>query len=290
MPAPQLKIFRVLWGIEAQFSADINVLFAELHRLGYTGIEASLSDIARLSNNDSNVFQQALHDHKLELIGTVVTSFYPSEPDVWHDLSIDEHLANLEKQLNELIQFKPIHVNIQGGQDSWSTKQKEAYFEKALEIQAKFPQITSSHETHRSRALYNPFVTADMVNRFPTLRLTADYSHFPVVCERLLQHPTDDERFRLFASRVDHIHARVGSTQHAQVDDPRESKEESEQMQKWWEMVWNEQKNRKWITLTPEYGPVPYARASEINVWELTNREMERQKENYEKWAATIQE
>ncbi|CAF4626480.1 unnamed protein product, partial [Rotaria socialis] len=67
MPAPQLKIFRVLWGIEAQFSGDINVLFAELHRLGYTGIEASLSDIARLSNNDSNVFQQALHDHKLEL-------------------------------------------------------------------------------------------------------------------------------------------------------------------------------------------------------------------------------
>ncbi|CAF4474512.1 unnamed protein product [Rotaria sp. Silwood2] len=266
MPVPQLKIFRTLWGVEAQFSTDINVLFAEIHRLGYTGVEASLSDIYRLSNNDRNVFHQALHDHKLELIGTVSTSFCPAEPNVWHDLSIGEHLANLDKQLSELIEYKPIHVNIQGGQDSWSMAQKEEYFEKALEIQPKYPQVTSSHETHRSRALYNPFITADMVKRFPNLRLTADYAHFPVVCERLLSHPTDDERFRLFANRVDHIHARVASAQHAQVNDPLESKEESEQMQKWWEMAWNEQKNKKWITLTPEYGPFPYAMTSEINV------------------------
>jgi len=51
----------------------------------------------------------------------------------------------------------------------------------------------------------------------------------------------------------------------------------------------NEQKNRKWTTLTPEYGPMPYAMTSEINVWELTNREMERQKENYAKWVASVQ-
>lgn len=129
-----------------------------------------------------------------------------------------------------------------------------------------------------------------MVKRFPNLRLTADFAHFPVVCERLLQHPIDDERFRLLATRVDHIHARVACAQHAQVIDPLESKAESEQMQKWWEMIWNEQKNRKWITLTPEYGPFPYAMTHDIDVWALTNREKERQIENYAKWAATIQE
>ena len=128
-----------------------------------------------------------------------------------------------------------------------------------------------------------------MVKRFPALRLTADYSHFILVCERLLEHPTDDERFQLFASRVDHLHARVGSAQHAQVNDPTQSTKESELMQRWFEMIWNAQKNRAWITLVPEYGPAPYAMTTEIDVWHLTNREMARQKENYAKWSNSVQ-
>lgn len=128
-----------------------------------------------------------------------------------------------------------------------------------------------------------------MVKRFPTLRLTADYSHFMLVCERLLDHPTDDERFRLFASRVDHLHARVGTAEHAQISDVAESKKECEHMQRWWEMIWDAQKDRKWTTLVPEYGPAPYAMTSEIDVWGLTNREMERQKKNYEKWSKNVQ-
>jgi hypothetical protein len=128
-----------------------------------------------------------------------------------------------------------------------------------------------------------------MVKRFPTLRLTADYSHFMLVCERLLDHPTDDERFRLFASRVDHLHARVRTAQHAQVNDPLESKKETEQLQRWWEMIWDAQKDRASTTLTPEYGPAPYAMTTDIDVWKLTNQEMERQKINYAKWSKNVQ-
>lgn len=126
-----------------------------------------------------------------------------------------------------------------------------------------------------------------MIKHFPSLRLTADYSHFMLVCERLLDHPKDDERFRLFASRVDHLHARVGSAQHPQVDDPTESKPESEQLQKWWEMIWDAQQERAWITVTPEYGPYPYAMTTSIDVWSLTNREMERQKQMYQQWCSS---
>ncbi|CAF1413344.1 unnamed protein product [Rotaria sordida] len=289
MPAPQLKFIRALWGAEAQFSTDIDRLFAEFHRLGYAGVEATLSDIHRISQNDRDAFRRALHDNKLELVGLVQTNYPTVKNNTWQDLPIDEHLANLEYHFEEFMPYKPIHVNIQGGQDSWSIEENEQFFEKALEIQAKYPQVTSSHETHRSRSLYNPFITAHMVKRFPTLRLTADYSHFILVCERLLEHPTDDERFRLFASRVDHLHARVGFAEHAQVNDPLEFKKETEQMQRWWEMIWDAQKNRTWTTLTPEYGPAPYAMTSEINVWDLTNREMERQKKNYAKWSNTVQ-
>lgn len=128
-----------------------------------------------------------------------------------------------------------------------------------------------------------------MVKRFPELRITSDFSHFILVCERLLDHPTDDERFRLFASRVDHLHARVGTAEHPQISDPAKSKKECEQMQRWWEMIWDAQKDRSWISLLPEYGPMPYAMNEDIDVWALTNQEMERQKKNYEKWSASVQ-
>jgi hypothetical protein len=146
MPVPQLKFYRALWGAEGQFSSDINVLFAEIHRLGYSGIEATLSDIHRLSSNDPYAFHRALHDNQLELIGLVQTN-YPSIKDgTWQDLSIDEHVSNLETHLKEFMPYKPVHVNIQGGQDSWSIEENEDFFEKALQAQAKYPQLTSSHE------------------------------------------------------------------------------------------------------------------------------------------------
>jgi len=231
-----------------------------------------------LQKNDEDAFSRALQDNQLELIGLIQTN-YPSVKDAtWQDLPVDEHVVNLEYHFEEFIKYKPIHVNIQGGQDSWSIEENEQFFEKALEVQAKYAPLTSSHETHRTRVLYNPYITALMVKRFPTLRLTSDYSHFVLVCERLLEHPTDDERFRLFASRVDHLHARVGTAEHPQISDPSESKKECEQMQRWWEMIWDAQKDRPYTTLVPEYGPAPYAMTDKINVWDLTNQEMERQK------------
>ena len=49
--------------------------------------------------------------------------------------------------------------------------------------------------------------------RFPNLRITADYSHWVVGCERLLNSPKEREIFQLCASRCNHIHARVGYSQ-----------------------------------------------------------------------------
>jgi limonene-1,2-epoxide hydrolase len=53
--------------------------------------------------------------------------------------------------------------------------------------------ISVSHETHRGRALFNPFITAHLLNRFSALHITADWSHWVVVCERLLADGIHDE-------------------------------------------------------------------------------------------------
>ena len=93
---------------------------------------------------------------------------------------------------------------------------------------------------------------------------------------------------RRVVSRVDHIHARVGSVQHAQVNDPVvEAPRETQLLQTWWQMIWSEQRKqgKRTNTLTPEYGPIPYAISKDIDVWTLTNREMDRQRNNYRQWA-----
>jgi sugar phosphate isomerase/epimerase len=146
MVVPQLKFFRAFWGAEAEFSTDIDVLFAEIHRLGYTGVEITLSDIHRISSNDPDAFSRALQNSQLELIGQVQTNYPTVKDGVWQDLPVDEHVANLEIHFKEFMQYKPVHVNIQGGQDSWSIEENEQFFEKALEVQARYSQVTSSHE------------------------------------------------------------------------------------------------------------------------------------------------
>ena len=135
--------------------------------------------------------------------------------------------------------------------------------------------------------MFNPALTLHLLARFPELRLTADFSHWLVVCERLLDHPSDRQRFDQILPRVDHIHARVGFAQHPQVTDPlTDAPKETELLQTYWEIIWNERlkQGKAFITLTPEYGPVPYAMTSSVDIWSLTNREMQRQRENYKQW------
>ena len=150
---PKLKFFRALWGAEGQFSTDINILFAEFRRLGYAGVEATLKDIHRLCLNDPDHFHRALQNNELDFIGLVQTNYPTVKDDQWQDLSINQHVANLGQHFEEFMNYHPVHINIQGGQDSWSIEQNEEFFEKALQVQAQYPNVTSSHEARDERYL-----------------------------------------------------------------------------------------------------------------------------------------
>jgi sugar phosphate isomerase/epimerase len=144
--SPQLKIFRTIWGAESQFSDDIEVLFNELHRIGFDGIEASLFDIHRLSKNDDQVFMDVLTKNKLELIGICYTNWTDFIPGSWQDLTVDKHLENLKNEFEQIMKYNPIHINIHSGQDNWTIEQHEKFFQQALLLQAKYPNVSSSHE------------------------------------------------------------------------------------------------------------------------------------------------
>jgi len=277
----KIKVFRSLWGLESETWES---LFPRLKKLGYSGIEASLGDIG---SRFSNVVQ-ILKEYELELICGIYTAWNDYEDgkcDVYK--SIDEHLVQFRSELKKAVLLHPIRINVHGGSDSWTEEEMDYFYERVLKIQEEEGNgVLISHETHRGRALFSPFITYRILNKFPSLRVTADFSHWVVVSERLLHSEKDTSVMKLCASRANHIHARVGYSQKAQVPDPRISQfqEEVNLHQKWWEWIWEFQKEQgfEFVTLTTEFGPPPYTQTnlngepvndfSEICDWQMNNQ------------------
>jgi len=150
----ELKVFRNLWGAESQFSSDINILFAELHRLGFNGIEASLNEIHRLSNNNDEIFMECMRTNQLELIGICYTNWTDFIPNSWENLTVEQHLENLKRELEQMVRYQPIHINIHSGQDTWTIDEHERFFQQALILQANYPNVSSSHEVCQLKMQY----------------------------------------------------------------------------------------------------------------------------------------
>ena len=166
-----------------------------------------------------------------------------------------------------------------GGLDAWSEEESLCFFREAMVLSGSYG-LQISFETHRSRSLYNPWVTQRIVRALPQISLTADISHWCVVCER--QMDTEFDTIDTIAPHVRHIHARVGYDQGPQVPHPAapEYAYALQAHQSCWERFWNAQRKRGFeiTTMTPEFGPdgylhmfpftqVPVADLWEINCW-----------------------
>jgi hypothetical protein len=115
------------------------------------------------------------------------------------------------------------------------------------------------------------------LEQLPELQLTADLSHWCCACESLLE----DQPHTLATTlpHVRHIHARVGHPQGPQVADFRapEAQAALEAHLSWWDEVIRLRRaaGAEYMTLTPEFGPVPYTQTlpytqQEVsNAWEL---------------------
>ncbi len=102
-----------------------------------------------------------------------------------------EHLQDLDRKLAWAAELAPRFVNVLAGNDRWDLAQQVEFFGQALELGRKHGQFCS-FETHRSRSLFTPWLTLDLIRQLPDLRFTSDISHWIVTCERLLDDPHDD--------------------------------------------------------------------------------------------------
>jgi len=236
---------------------------------GYVGIETSVPD-----TNHHAQFEKLLHASSLSYIAQIYTD----------GQSLKEHTESFQRVIDSALPLSPVLINCHAGSDSFSEIEAMSFFDMALRICERV-NVPVAFETHRSRILFNPWITRRLIAEFPTLQLCADYSHWVCVCERLLDEA--DELFLACAKRVIHIHARVGYEQGPQVSDPRapEFAAAVARHEEWWRMIWSVQLRRELphSTMVPEFGPpnylqtqphsrIPLANLEEICLWQANRQ------------------
>lgn len=231
----QVLIFRALWGM----TGTLDEQFERISAAGYDGVECW----PRFLGLNPARLQKLLDRYSLRLItaGRI------------------EAADELDRELEFLAAFAPVKINIQGGRDAMTYSEGVGFFETALAVEQSIG-VPVVHETHRGCLLFTPWVTAAFLRELPVLKLTADYSHWVNVCERL---PDDQAAALTLANeRSFHVHGRVGYAEGPQVPDPAAPEYAVELA--WHEQQWEQIRQHRLrdgdavMTFTPEYGPPTY--------------------------------
>ena len=264
----KLLVFKSLWGVNEPIEAAAE----SAARNGFDGIESRVP----LSDQQATQLKEALDRHGLAWIAEICTGGDYVPP---RKMDVSDHLRDLETGLAACLGFNPVRVNCIGGLDAWDIADSRAFLQAGMEA-AKRLDLPLCFETHRSRSMFNPWITEAIVKSIPDLHLTADISHWCVVAERLMDAELDS--LTAIAPNVRHIHARVGYDQGPQVPHPAapEFKECLKSHQQFWELFWEKQvaAGIETFTVTPEFGPdgylhrlpftdAPVADLDEINRW-----------------------
>ncbi len=247
-----LLVFRALWGMTGPLEAQIEQIAAA----GYDGVEAWPGAVTIPPGE----FVRLVAGYKLKLIMA------------WNADRRDD----LAPVLDELASYTPLKINLHSGRDCFTRDEGAAFFEAALRHEERIG-IPVSHETHRGRVFFTPWDTRYYLERFDTLKLTADYSHWVNVCERL---PDDQaEALALANRRTIHIHGRVGYEEGPQVPDP--AAPEYAAHLAWHERQWAAIRQHRAaagdlpLTFTPEYGPpmylhtLPFTNVPVADLWQV---------------------
>jgi hypothetical protein len=264
----KLALFKTLWGHEGTLAEAIT----SCHNSGWDGLEGP----APHTRGERAEFRARLEDASLRFIAEICTagSYVPDR-----NATQEQHLESMRFNSEAAMDCGPLFLTIIGGCDAWSVSQSVEFFGQCMAV-AGCLGIQASFETHRSRSLFNPWTTLEILRQLPELRLTCDYSHWCVVCERLLD--TEPEVLEVCAERARHIHGRVGYAQGPQVPHPAAAEfcEELAAHERWWSQIWCSQraKGMAQTTFTPEFGPdgylhclpfsaAPVADLHEVNSW-----------------------
>jgi sugar phosphate isomerase/epimerase len=255
-----VKSIKSLWGMEGSLENQ----FERIASAGYKGIESPLPDqIERFFGfpAEERQFRNLLDQYQFDYIAMVFTE--------------GNHAESFGEQVKRAEHLGPIMINSHSARDNMTFDEQAAFFEKALTVEQSL-SVPVGHETHRGRSMFTPWTTANLLRKFPELKLTADFSHWVCVCESLL--PDQDEQLELAIQRTIHIHTRVGFPQGPQVPHPAapEYSLELKTHLDWWRRIRTAcSEAGRSLTFTPEFGPsaymhtLPFTNQPVADLWEV---------------------
>ncbi|HZG74929.1 MAG TPA: TIM barrel protein [Paenibacillus sp.] len=251
----ELKTYKALWGFNG--TAPLEALFERIAAAGYDGVEALVPEPAEEAR-----FRSLLEQYKLDYI-----------PMIYSD---GDHKTSFRERLLRAAEFGPAKVNSHSAKDWMDFDEQRDFFEFAMKAQQE-AGVTVAHETHRNRATYSAWSTARLLREFPEMRITADFSHWVVVSETLLEDQADN--VSLAIDRAVHIHGRVGFRHGPQVPDPSapDYAEERAAHVAWWDEICRRHHARgeSVVTFDPEFGPpgymhtIPHTRQPIADLWNV---------------------
>ncbi|MBP2832889.1 hypothetical protein J8281_11900 [Aquimarina sp. U1-2] len=237
-----IKFYYPIWSIG---KLPLNDALYKIKENGYDGAEIALEHPKDFKNIVS------------------MFNYYDLELLAQHPFAKGKNFSDFRKDYNcrleEILKINPTLVNCHTGKDYFSFKENIQLINDA-EILADKYNITITQEIHRGRFSYAPMVIKNYIENFPNIKLTADFSHWCVVTESLLEN--HKEAMTLAIKHAAHIHARVGYDEGPQVNDPfaPEHKEALESHLFWWQQICDYRKQHKHeeLVITCEFGPKPY--------------------------------
>lgn len=261
----ELKLIKAAWGMTGSWEDKLK----QIAEAGYDGVETRMPTL-----EEEPRFRELLEEYGMNLILQVYTGAEDNKkpyPD-----SAEAHIASLEAQVQRAAAFKPLLINSHSAKDSMPYEDQLLFFDQAIQLEKQIG-IPIGHETHRGRAAYTPWSTAQLLRDLPELHIVADFSHWCNVCESMLADQQD--HLNLAFKHAIHIHGRVGYEQGPQVPDFRAPEYEYSLRlhEQWWDEICAEhaRKGRPYLTFTPEFGPpsymhtLPYTNQPVVDLWEI---------------------
>jgi sugar phosphate isomerase/epimerase len=244
-----IKFYCPRWGAE---NILWNLFSSQVKNAGFDGVE--VYPLNALAEKPSML--QSLEENGLE--------FSLLHAEMVEGANIEKYKDALTRNLYELVNYqtttlKPQFITTQTGREYYDEQQMAECFEICDRI-SRESGIPIIQETHRNKWSYAAHVVKKYLEKFPSLQLALDISHWFCVSESYLEDQQD--ALDLAIQHTVHLHARVGHIEGPQVTDPRAPENEEALMHhllywdKWIEHL--RKSNISKCTITPEFGPYPY--------------------------------
>lgn len=241
----RLKFLYPHWGSE---SLDCSEFFKTVEENGFDGIEINIPK----NPNFQRDLQKELHTRRREDFVFVAQQVLGIKRE-----SPEEYLDRVLQKLYSISKFHPDFINSHTGKDYYSFEDNCRIIDAVEEFSIK-NRIPVYHEIHRGRFTFHSTSTLNYLKIFPELKFTGDFSHWCVVSESLLQ--DQEEIIEKIAPNIHHLHARIGSEQASQVNNPFADEWELH-LSRYvdiWKTVLKKHSNKQSFSITPEFGPFPY--------------------------------